>query len=280
MVSAVEGIVPETAFQERESLRSSLIVARTPAPASDVLEALAAPEPAGEACTSRAAGAVKAGPSCALAVGAATELGTPIGDSDASPDEATQNAEGDCAAARLQARVRGHQSRLGSTRSFVAPINEFDAPPGAGTPNQRCAFETRRQAVDDAAASVAKVDATLNEVLNEVGATRKEDGESVIATLTGGRPKSSASTSSHCKWRARAGRCRSNRRTVPLLRRARAQSMQRSTSRARPRAARRTARSTPPRTRRAGPSPRNSDDARRGRPTFGRGPRAPAGPSP
>ena len=41
MVSAVEGLVPETASQERESSRPSLIVARTPAPASDVLEALA-----------------------------------------------------------------------------------------------------------------------------------------------------------------------------------------------------------------------------------------------
>jgi hypothetical protein len=41
MVSAVEGLVPETASQQRESSRPSLIVARTPAPASDVLEALA-----------------------------------------------------------------------------------------------------------------------------------------------------------------------------------------------------------------------------------------------
>ena len=146
-----------------------------------------APEAAGEACTPRAADAAKAGPlpsSSALAVGAAKELGTPIGDGDASPDEATQQAEGDRAAARLQARVRGHQSRLGSTTPFVEPVKEFDAPPGAGTPNQRGAFETRRQAVDDAV-SVAKVDATLN----EVGATRKEDGASSIATVDGWSPQ-------------------------------------------------------------------------------------------
>ena len=203
MVSAVEGLVSETASQERASSRSSLIVARTPAPASDVLEALAAPDTAGEACTLRAAGTAKAGPlpsSSAPAVGAttdaATELGTPIGDGEASrdklgadtaregPDEATQKAEGGRAAARLQARVRGRQSRLGSTRLSVAPINGFDAPPGAGMPNQRCAFETRRQGVDDAA-SIAKVDATLN----EVGATRKEDEESVIATVDGRSPQ-------------------------------------------------------------------------------------------
>ena len=165
IVSAVEGLVPETASQECESSRSSLIVTRMmPVPA---------PEPAGEGCTPRAAGTVKAGPSCALAAGAADELGTPIGDVDASPDEATQKVEGDRAAARL-----------GCTRSFVEPVKEFDAPPGAGTPNQRGAFETRRQAVDDAA-SVAKVDATLN----EVGATRKEDGESVIATVDGRSPQ-------------------------------------------------------------------------------------------
>ena len=176
MVSAVEGLVPETASQECESSRSSLIVTRMmPVPA---------PEPAGEGCTPRAAGTVKAGPSCALAVGAAKELDTPIGDVDASPDEATQQAEGDRAAARLQARVRGHQSRLGSTTPFVVPIKEFDAPLGAGTPNQRGAFETRRQAVDDAA-SVAKVDATLN----DVGATPKEDGASIIATADGRSPQ-------------------------------------------------------------------------------------------
>ena len=176
-VSAVEGLVPETASQECESSRSSLIVTRMmPVPA---------PEPAGEGCTPRAAGTVKAGPSCALAVGAADELGTPIGDCDASreklsmdtaregPDEATQKVEGDCAAARL-----------GCTRSFVEPVKEFDAPPGAGTPNQRGAFETRRQAVDDAA-SVAKVDATLN----DVGATPKEDGTSIIATADGRSPQ-------------------------------------------------------------------------------------------
>ena len=180
MVSAVEGLVPETAHQECESSRSSLIVTRMmPVPA---------PEAAGEACTPRAADAAKAGPlpsSSAPAVGAATEHGPPIGDVDASPDEATQQAEGDRAAARLQARVRGHQSRLGSTTPFVEPVKEFDAPPGAGTPNQRGAFETRRQAVDDAAASVAKVDATLN----EVGATGKEDGESIIATVDGRSPQ-------------------------------------------------------------------------------------------
>ena len=179
IVSAVEGLVPETAYQECESSRSSLLVTRMmPVPA---------PEAAGEACTPRAADAAKAGPlpsSSALAVGAAKELGTPIGDGDASPDEATQQAEGDRAAARLQARVRGRQSRLGSTRLFVALINGFDAPPGAGTPNQRGAFETRRQAVDDAA-SVAKVDATLN----DVGATPKEDGASIIATADGRSPQ-------------------------------------------------------------------------------------------
>ena len=168
MVSAVEGLVPETASQECESSRSSLIVTRMmPVPA---------PEPAGEACTPRAADAAKADPlpsSSALAVGAAKELGTPIGDGDASPDEATQQAEGDRAAARL-----------GCTRSFVEPVKEFDAPPGAGTPNQRGAFETRRQAVDDAA-SVAKVDATLN----DVGATPKEDGTSIIATADGRSPQ-------------------------------------------------------------------------------------------
>ena len=180
IVSAVEGLVPETAHQECESSRSSLIVTRMmPVPA---------PEAAGEACTPRAADAAKAGPlpsSSVPAVGAATEHGPPIGDVDASRDEATQQAEGDRAAARLQARVRGHQSRLGSTTPFVKPVKEFDAPPGAGTPNQRGAFETWRQAVDDAAASVAKVDVTLN----EVGATGKEDGESVIATVDGRSPQ-------------------------------------------------------------------------------------------
>ena len=179
IVSAVEGLVPETAHQECEWSRSSLIVTRMmPVPA---------PEAAGEACTPRAADAAKAGPlpsSSVPAVGAATEHGPPIGDVDASPDEATQQAEGDRAAARLQARVRGHQSRLGSTTPFVVPIKEFDAPPGAGTPNQRGAFETRRQAVDDAA-SVAKVDATLN----DVGATPKEDGASIIATADGRSPQ-------------------------------------------------------------------------------------------
>ena len=185
MVSAVEGLVPEKASQKRASSRSSLIVARTPAQTSDVLEALAAPQPAGEACTPRAAGTAKAGPSSsAPAVGAATERGPPIGDVDASSDKVTQKAEGDCAAVHLQVRVRGHQSRLGSTRSFVAPVKEFDAPPGAGTPNQRGAFETRRQAVDDAA-SVAKVDTTLN----DVGATPKEDGASIIATADGRSPQ-------------------------------------------------------------------------------------------
>ena len=177
IVSAVKGHFPETASKERASSRSSLIVTRMmPVPA---------PEPAGEGCTPCAAGTVKAGPSCALAVGAADELGTPIGDCDASreklsmdtaregPDEATQKVEGDCAAARL-----------GCTRSFVEPVKEFDAPPGAGTPNQRGAFETWRQAVDDAA-SVAKVDATLN----DVGATPKEDGASIIATADGRSPQ-------------------------------------------------------------------------------------------
>ena len=177
IVSAVKGHLPEIASKERASSRSSLIATRmVPVPA---------PEAAGEACTPRAAGTVKAGPSCALAVGAADELGTPIGDCDASreklsmdtaregPDEATQKVEGDCAAARL-----------GCTRSFVEPVKEFDAPPGAGTPNQRGAFETRRQAVDDAA-SVAKVDTTLN----DVGATPKEDGASIIATADGWSPQ-------------------------------------------------------------------------------------------
>ena len=179
IVSAVEGLAPETAYQECESSRSSLMVTRMmPVPA---------PEAAGEACTPRAADAAKAGPlpsSSAPAVGAATEHGLPIGDVDASPDEATQQAEGGRAAARLQARVRGRQSRLGSTRLFVALINGFDAPPGAGTSNQRGAFETRRQAVDDAA-SVAKVDATLN----DVGATPKEDSASIIATADGRSPQ-------------------------------------------------------------------------------------------
>jgi hypothetical protein len=175
MVSAVEGLVPETASRECASSQSSLIVTRMmPVPA---------PEPAGEACTPRAACTVKAAPSCVLAVSAAKELGTPIGDGDASPDEATQQAEGDRAAASLQARVRGHQSRLGSTTPFVVPIKEFDAPLGAGTPNQRGAFG-RRQAVDDAA-SVAKVDTTLN----DVGATPKEDGASIIATADGWSPQ-------------------------------------------------------------------------------------------
>ena len=180
IVSAVKGHLPEIASKERASSRSSLIVTRmVPVPA---------PEAAGEACTPRAADAAKAGPLPSFsvpAVGAATELGTPIGDGDASrnklsmdtaregTDEATQKVEGDRAAARL-----------GCTRSFVKPAKEFDAPPGTGTPNQRGAFETRRRAVDDAA-SVAKVDATLS----EVGATPKEDGASIIATADGRSPQ-------------------------------------------------------------------------------------------
>ncbi|CAH0372633.1 unnamed protein product [Pelagomonas calceolata] len=193
IVSAVKGHLPETASKECESSRSSLIFT--------IMMPVPAPEAAGEACTPRAADAAKAGPlpsSSALAVGAAKELGTPIGDGEASrdklgadtaregPDEATQQAEGDRAAARLQARVKGHQSRLGSTTPFVAPVKEFDVPLGAGTPNQRGAFETRCQAVDDAAASVAKVDVTLN----DVGATApKGDGASIIATFDGRSPQ-------------------------------------------------------------------------------------------
>ena len=140
----------------------------------------AAPLPAGRGTTVHASGAGAVGRRQGPLQGTPSQAR-------AAPEAHASTAiarRGGRAAARLQARVRGHQSRLGSTTPFVAPVKEFDVPLGAGTPNQRGAFETRRRAVDDAA-SVAKVDATLS----DVGATPKEDGASIIATADGRSPQ-------------------------------------------------------------------------------------------